>query len=238
MPRPLLIDDGYTWEKALTRPQVWLRYRPALMDELVEYHLACKESPTDATISLLKRHILRWDIKGDDGRVTKVSKKTLRRLAYPLVQDMVGTVLGYPVEEQITDLANLRVGLRLLLWHPLWANRSCDDCEKYLYDEDGQITRRPARIGLPVLRLPGQPTPCYSCPKIAETERVKSRLYATELSERTRAAYGHYMTCLSLGGHFPEDPIVRRNASVIFQVREAWLKGQQDRLYFLLGGKL
>jgi hypothetical protein len=120
-------------------------------------------------------------------------------------------------------------GLRVLLYRPEWA-RTCDDCARWLFDSDGEIVRRPARIGLPVLRPPISRTPCERCPKIPDDAPAKMRRYAIELSDQNYAAYNFYRECLAVGD-FPRDPIVRRWAGLIRRVEDRYGRG-------ILGGKL
>lgn len=121
-----------------------------------------------------------------------------------------------------------------MLFHPLWAERSCADCKKWVVREDGTTQ---TRFGLPVLRPEGVGTPCWACPKVPRGAPEKSADYAVELGPKGRAAYYHYLGCLATG-RFPDDPIVTRNAIVVMQVREAHARFTQDRVYHLLGGKL
>lgn len=107
--------------------------------------------------------------------------------------------------------------MRLVLLHPEVATRSCADCVKYVYDDRPEgFGKRVARRGLPVLRPKGAPTPCSWCPKqpadVPDWERTPGT--AQDLSERNWQAYRHYLECKAVG-HFPDDPIVRRNAMVI-----------------------
>lgn len=122
----------------------------------------------------------------------------------------------------------------MLLHSPEWA-RSCDNCAKWLYDEDGRIARRPARVGEPVRRLPGQPTPCHKCPKIPDDAPAKARQYAVELTEQNLEAYEHYTECRAVG-RFPEDGIVGRNAALIRMLEDARERSQVlGRLETLIG---
>lgn len=111
-------------------------------------------------------------------------------------------------------------GVRLLFAHPEVSGRSCLDCHKYLYDNDGKITKR---VGLPVMRPPGIVTPCCQCPKIPE-DKPKHWHYAEDLNEKNSEAFVHYMQCRATG-RFPNDPIVSRNAAIIRKVLD-----DQDRL--------
>lgn len=116
-------------------------------------------------------------------------------------------------------------GLRLLLKFPRRATRSCDDCEKYLW-EDEEIVRRPVKVGLPVLRPPGSSLPCAvgdrslgtdRCPKIPLDAPAVSRRYAVGLSDQHKEALDYYHECRAIGDNFGDDPdwLVRRNAKII-----------------------
>jgi len=107
-----------------------------------------------------------------------------------------------------------------MLFHPRVARVSCRDCQTWLY-EDWELVRRPARVGLPVRRPKGMPTPCHKCPKIPD-EAPKSAQFAAELSDRNRRAYLHYLECEAVG-RFPDDPIVARNAAII----RGWLRAAE-----------
>lgn len=105
-----------------------------------------------------------------------------------------------------------------MLSSPEFGFRSCADCRKYVYNEDGSIARRGENREIPVLRLPMQPTPCEKCPKIPEG-LAKIHQNAMELSERNRRAFDHYLECRAVG-MFPDDEIVRRNAANIRQAHD------------------
>lgn len=112
----------------------------------------------------------------------------------------------------------------MLLLYPNVAARSCADCQKYLYeDKPGDFAvepmRRPARVGLPLLRPPGAPTPCHQCPKIPSGVEP-SPLNAIEMTDQNWQAYTHYLECKAIG-RFPDDPIVRRNAAIIRRLEDA-----------------
>lgn len=132
----------------------------------------------------------------------------------------------------------LREGLRVLRRAPHIATRSCDDCARFLYDEDtGEVRRRPARFGLPVRRSPGVPTPCYKCPKVPADSPILSREFAVDLSEQNWQALAFYAECRAVG-QFPDDPIVRRWAAAIRRVDDAAEKnavlGKLDTIQALL----
>ncbi len=121
----------------------------------------------------------------------------------------------------------------LMLAEPVWASRSCDDCEKYIYGENGD--RRETKISgvsLPLLRPSNAPTPCYKCPKIPKGQPLR-RQSAIELTDRNYAAWQHYRECRAVG-QFPDDAIVRRNAGELHEVCETFAQSKNDRLMALL----
>ena len=104
-----------------------------------------------------------------------------------------------------------------MLLHPEVANRDCDVCQTWQFDETtGQIVEKPK--GTPIKRYGHLPcrTP-IGCHK-GTPEAQKS------LSPHNQLAYQHYRECRAVG-HFPYDPIVRRNAAIIREVED-----QVDRI--------
>ena len=87
--------------------------------------------------------------------------------------------------------------------------------------------------GLPLVRPPGQKTPCHDCPKVPDYAPEKSSAYAIEPSEKSHRAYQHYLECAAVG-QFPDDPLVRRNARIIRQVEQAWERRPLQTLLTLL----
>lgn len=123
-----------------------------------------------------------------------------------------------------------------MLFHPEW-DRPCADCQKYLYDDDGNVQRRPAKVGLPVINVTGD-TPCHVCPKIpagvsTDAPSAELRRHAVEMSERNRKAFRHYLECKAVG-QFPDDAIVRRNAAVIRWIEDEFQRRPIERLLAIL----
>lgn len=111
-------------------------------------------------------------------------------------------------------------GVRLAMLHPRVAGRSCEQCKKWLYNEDGRPTMRgrgEEAVHLP--RLPQDPTPCWKCPKVPQGARAVPAS-AVELTPRLWKAYDHYLCCRAVGS-FPDDHWVRQNASLIRAVEDA-----------------
>ena len=105
--------------------------------------------------------------------------------------------------------------MRLAILHPGIAWRDCADCETHVYDE--KTGRRMEHGGKPMKRPKGNLAPCRTrangCPKgTPEASRA--------LNERNQRAYQHYLECRAVN-QWPDDGIVRRNASIIRQVMDA-----------------
>lgn len=95
---------------------------------------------------------------------------------------------------------------------------------------------RPTGSGNKITRDRGEMPPCKSCPKIPKGDPALP-MYAQELSEKNWQAYQHWQECRAVG-HFPNDPIVRRNAAIIQRVydeysREAIRKPINDLISIL-----
>lgn len=110
--------------------------------------------------------------------------------------------------------------MSLLFTHPKYATRSCIACRKYVFNEEtGNVERdrngnpeeRPAGIKL-LCELPG-PFEGTCCPKGTPKSNIA-------LSDQNWLAYQHYQECRAVG-QFPDDPVVRRNASIIRQIEDA-----------------
>lgn len=125
--------------------------------------------------------------------------------------------------------------VRLALLHPEVARRPCSECRKWMYTADGELMK--SGDGRPRPRAPGDPTPCWKCPKVPEDAPTRTSHHAVEPSERSRVVWRHYRECKATG-RFPDDDLVRANAAVIAGIEEAVERLRLDRVYVLLGGKL
>lgn len=140
----------------------------------------------------------------------------------------------------------------LLLWrHPKWASRSCEECKRWVYDDQGDKvlkTQQDPETGrflpLPMARPPGSPLECARCPKIPVSEYPhydprRAPEVACEMDAQCWQIYHHYQECKAVG-HFPEDPLVRRHAGIIRGVEEAVahadIRSRLDMIVALLSG--
>ena len=106
----------------------------------------------------------------------------------------------------------------LLLTRPDLYLRDCKHCWLYQYIEKPQEGSKEnrgdvrMRAGRPVKRFAAILPPCVrdECPKGTIDN-------PTTLHPKNLKAYRHYLECKAVG-HFPNDPIVRRNAAIISEV--------------------
>lgn len=104
--------------------------------------------------------------------------------------------------------------MQLILLHPTVADRDCDDCRRFVYDEE--TGRRALRCGRPIARPEGTLPPCgYGPDRCPKGHPAAGRA----LNAANRKAYRHYQQCRATG-RFPDDPIVMRNAGVMYLIEE------------------
>lgn len=101
-----------------------------------------------------------------------------------------------------------------MLRHPEVYYRSCEDCQKFLYDE--KTGAKCLHRGEPLARTAGNLAPCRrvegSCPKgTPENPKV--------LSERNERAYQHFKRC-KLTGRWPDDGLVLDRAVLLQEIEE------------------
>lgn len=93
--------------------------------------------------------------------------------------------------------------------NPALARRSCDSCQKYVYDEESGILRTWGPSKQPMVRAERNPPPCRTPNGCAKGTPEQQR----SLSPINVLAYYHYLGCCKTG--FPDDPLVRSNAALI-----------------------
>lgn len=121
-------------------------------------------------------------------------------------------------------------GLRMLLSYPEVATRSCDDCKKWLYNDDGG---RVKRCGMDVPRHSNQPTPCHKCPKKSPEEAHK---YELSLKNQKAVQFHSVSKAVGFRNLTPEmanDPILQRNFAIIGGIEE---QHDRDELAKSIGG--
>lgn len=127
--------------------------------------------------------------------------------------------------------------MTLLLCHPELP--TCDDCEKYVYDEHWKQIENPIGEG-PMLRDGARP-PCMRCPKCATSpEKSPAAGRQAELSPRNRQCLEHYWAtkdgCLT--EEEKRDPVVRRTRAIINQVYDHYRTAQSAGVLSAMAGAI
>ena len=118
----------------------------------------------------------------------------------------------------------------LEIQHSGIANRSCEHCQIFHYNEE---TGEPyeGRGGGFAKRHKGCPPPCRTdvgCPKGTPED-------SKELSKRNRQVIHFYRECSAVNS-FPDDAIVRQNAAIIESIKEAEQRKHQAEISAMLKG--
>lgn len=117
--------------------------------------------------------------------------------------------------------------VRLVTLDPVVAGRSCDNCEKYMWNDSDETGRMGDRIlllagGDKWERSKGIPTPCHQCPKVPREKRTSkaTRKDAIEPTARSWAILWHYRRCRAVN-RFPVDAIVETHAALIDEMERS-----------------
>lgn len=113
--------------------------------------------------------------------------------------------------------------------HPSLAERSCDDCKKWVFEDDSAIPAK--RLDQPIERR-GSP-PCHTCPKCAsEDDKTPEVGKRCELSYRNWVTLRrYYEQCAAPSG---VDAIARKNFGIIRMVEARLTAAERRRLETLL----
>lgn len=105
--------------------------------------------------------------------------------------------------------------MSLILTHPATAYRSCEDCQRWIYDvQSGQIKRNKL-TGEPIPRPPGTKMPCVHCPRCeGEAEKTPEVGKRRSWSARNWRTWELYWRQQGTGSRVG-DAIVRRNFGII-----------------------
>ena len=95
--------------------------------------------------------------------------------------------------------------------HPEVAFRSCEVCQRFLFNEETGEMERNFVTNEPLERPKGTFPPCHYGPKECPKGSPEA---GVELTQQNLQAYQHYRECRAVG-RFPDDPVVRENAAVI-----------------------
>jgi hypothetical protein len=110
---PLLIQDGFTLDGDIPArgpyPAVAFRYRPALAEDVYEYTQARVDSGKkrlEATVAIVAKHIVSWDVEDGDKKPVPITPATLARVPQPYLDAMLDHVTGYAYVGQAADAKN------------------------------------------------------------------------------------------------------------------------------------
>lgn len=231
------INDGQTRigriEGCQPHPPLLFEYRPMLREDrrALRQRLA-QFSPDEsagiraaeiAVVREVARRVVSWTLADRSGNLRPITDRTVAAIEPHRLATLAAIVLGFRPgddERQAGQEENLVRGVRLLLVAPHLAARDCGDCQKYVYDE---TTGRRARSGgRPVPRPAGTAPPCR-LPQIGCLKGTPE--CPNTLSSANSAAYRFHEECRAVG-HFPDDPIVRRHATLIARVQQSFARSQ------------
>lgn len=122
------------------------------------------------------------------------------------------------------------------MFHPEVADRPCDVCRQWLFNENGTFVERG---GKRIRRPPNTRLPCGTCPKKSPAEA-----HRYELTAKNRRAFQWCLEQLAVGGvpaELQTDPIVRRNMRVVKELlnkrdRMAQIQGSAESIAALFSG--
>ncbi|MHB1426567.1 MAG: hypothetical protein ACYC3I_25685, partial [Gemmataceae bacterium] len=76
-----------------------IRYRPALPEEVMEFQFqrdqAKGRDKMKPTVEFLRKHLVSWDVRDDNGETTAATAENLRRLPFVYQALMLDYVMGY-----------------------------------------------------------------------------------------------------------------------------------------------
>lgn len=109
----VFIDDGFTLDGCLEPrhgfPSVRFTYRLAHPEKVYSYLREPRSTGRqfmEAASKMLAEHLVSWDITDRAGNAVPISETTLRRIAHPVLEQMLDTVTGYGPEVREVDVKN------------------------------------------------------------------------------------------------------------------------------------
>lgn len=176
---------------------------------------------------MLFRQVVSWDLPQDVSQIG-----VLRSTNEPAYNQFLKLLFGHGVDasgEKWMDVesvwaSNLRGGVILDRLDHRLANRSCEDCQTYWYQDNGLVLLRNStgeKELRPMFALPSCRTE-FGCPK-GTPENQKS------LNIANQWAWRYFQAC-EVTSSFPDDDIVRYNARVIRKAIEKAEKLKTNRM--------
>ncbi len=119
--------------------------------------------------------------------------------------------------------------------------RSCEDCLRWMWDEEtGRVREYPPGSGIPLIRPPTSPTPCEICPKCAwsreKSPQVGRRATLSRKNQLTLDVYQEVQATFGrlLGPRALADGMLMRNLGIIAELYELHRRAAQTRVEELL----
>jgi hypothetical protein len=231
------INDGQTRIGRIdgdpSHPPLLIEYRPMLpgdrralrqrLGQFAQDEVAGIRAAEFAVVREVARRLVSWTLSDRSGNVRSITDRNVAAIEPHRLAAIATLVLGFQPgddERRAADEENLMRGVRLLLAAPHLASRDCGDCQTYVYDET--TGRRARQGGRPVPRPAGTAPPCR-LPQIGCLKGTPENPHT--LSPANSAAYRFYQQCRAVGV-FPDDPIVRRTATLIARVEQSFAREQ------------
>ncbi len=122
-------------------------------------------------------------------------------------------------------------GVTLLFHNPEVANRTCEDCCSWIWNDSGKTmgSEKASFRGEPIRRKPGETGPCWKCPKSRDKKTPNPN---ADLTVRTWKALQLFLE-IRAGYPMPEDAIVRRNCGLIQRIQDEQDRGTGNLLALL-----
>lgn len=120
--------------------------------------------------------------------------------------------------------------------------RTCDECEKWIFDEDGNRKEQFPGAGEYVARPAGFPTPCHTCEKVRNYPcqlKTPATGRLADLSDKNRATWALYNRVRGSGISTGIDELAAENLGIIHATIEDYDRRSRriatSRLEDLLG---
>lgn len=217
-----MINDGYTLRAVNRELHITLDYRPMLQWERLwmiradfDYSLHNDHLGCASTARCIRDKIILWN-GGDRPDIAQFMHWSDEKT--PAWEWISETVSGNP-EQQKLDEENIATGVPLYIRYRHLGPDTCAQCQQFLFDPETGEFETDDLDGSRIPRFTEAVLACQTeegCPN-GTPDAPRS------LSERNFMALRHYQQCRSVGS-FPDDPIVRRNASLFSQAIEKSIK--------------
>lgn len=204
----MLVLDGYS--RRIKIDSHTFVYRPATRGERDAFRHSMKFLSHDVAQREAKWWVSSHIVFG--GFVIAVQDPTFEQLLAAIcgiIPDASGQCWA-EIEMEWRD--NLRAGVRLEALNPKLANRSCDRCQTFWYDEKTGKPLIQNSTLLPMLRANGGSAPPCRIPGLGCLKGTPEK--QNVLNPANKWAFQHYLRCKAIG-QFPADEIVATNAAII-----------------------